>query len=97
MIQFCRESIEDGVIPVLFGHSLGKAQVILSIPTQRAGYYAIHRLKMTQTCQAMTNYPDFQPFDVNRVAGHVVISPPLASKSKWLNQIPNRRTATVSG
>ena len=100
MIQFCRESIEDGVIPVLFGYSLGKAQMILSILRHSELDIMLHpqALKMTQACQAIGfNYPDFQPFDVNRVAGHVVISPPLASKSKWLNQIPNRRTATVSG
>ena len=77
-----------------------EAQVILSILRHSELDIMLHpqALKMTQTCQAIGfNYPDFQPFDVNRVAGHVVISPPLASNSKWLNQIPNRRTATVSG
>ena len=100
MVQFCRESIEDGVIPILFGYSLGKAQAILSILRDSELDIMLHPqvLKMTRACQAIGfAYPDFQPFNVNRLAGHVVISPPLASKSKWLNQIPNRRTATVSG
>ena len=55
MIQFCRESIEDGVIPVLFGYSLGKAQVILSILRQSELDIMLHpqALKMTQACQAI--------------------------------------------
>ena len=30
IIKFCRQTLEDGEVPVLFGYSLGKSQEILS-------------------------------------------------------------------
>lgn len=100
VVQFCRETIEDGAIPVLFGYSLGKAQAILSILQNRGLKIMLHPQvqKMTEACQKIGfAYPNFEAFDLNRVKGYVVIAPPLSSKSRWLTNIANRRTATVSG
>lgn len=100
IVQFCRETIETGSIPVLFGYSLGKAQAILSILRNSELRIMLHPqvLKMTQVCQKIGfAYPDFEAFDLKRLKDCIVIAPPLASKSRWLANISNRRTATISG
>ena len=100
IIQFCHDTIADNFIPVLFGYSLGKAQAILSILQDSELQIMLHPqvLKMTQVCQKIGfEYPSFEPFDFRRATGHVIIAPPLTSKSSWLNSIEKKRTATISG
>lgn len=100
IVQFCRETIDDGQIPVLFGYSLGKAQEVLKCLEGSGLRILLHPqvLKMTQTCEEIGfTFPEYSEFKYECAKGSVVISPPLSESSKWLAGIPQRRTAMLSG
>ncbi len=98
--RFCRETIENGETPVLYGYSLGKSQAILRALADSGLPVMLHpqSLKMTEACLALGwSFPPFSPFDSERLPGHVVVSPPLPKGASWLRQIPAPKTAIVSG
>ena len=100
MVKFCREALEDGVVPVLFGYSLGKSQEILCalaearLPAMLHG--AVHR--MTEIYRELRpEFPTFQRYTPGEVEGHVLICPPSANHSRMLQKIKHRRTAMLTG
>lgn len=100
IIQFCKDTIEDGYTPILFGYSLGKAQEILKSLEGQSFRVLLHpqALKMTRACEEIGfTFPPYSEFNLEKVKGSVVISPPLSDKSSWLAKIPKRRTAMISG
>jgi DNA ligase 1 len=100
IISFCRQSLEDGDVPVLFGYSLGKSQELLSSLAEAALPVMLHpqTLKMTRIYEELgQTFPPYEPFTLTEVAGHVVVCPPQANQSGWLRKIKRRRTAMVTG
>ncbi|MGA3171743.1 MAG: MBL fold metallo-hydrolase RNA specificity domain-containing protein [Chthoniobacteraceae bacterium] len=101
IVRFCAESLAEKHTPVLLGYSLGKAQEILCALT-RAGMAAmLHEsvYKMTEIYRKLrTDFPrGYEKFDMNQIAGKVLICPPSASRSAMVTQIKNRRTAALTG
>ena len=72
VVKFCREAIEEDVVPVLFGYSLGKSQEILCA-LDRAGlpamlHGAVHR--MTEVYRELQpDFPHFERYDADKLAG----------------------------
>jgi len=100
LIRFCRETLENGDTPVLFGYSLGKSQEILKALNQSGLPIMMHPqpFEMCETCREFgIVFPQYKIFDEQKQADHVIISPPLSSKSSWLTKIANRKTAMISG
>ncbi len=100
IIKFCRQTLEDGEVPVLFGYSLGKSQEILSSLAEAALPIMLHpqTAKMTRIYEELgQTFPAYRPFAPSEVAGHVVVCPPQANQSAWLRKIKPRRTAAVTG
>jgi DNA ligase-1 len=100
IIKFCRQTLEDGEVPVLFGYSLGKSQEILSSLADAALPIMLHpqTAKMTHIYEELGQaFPAYRPFAVSEVAGHVVVCPPQANQSAWLRKIKPRRTAAITG
>ncbi len=100
IVQFCRDTLENGDTPILFGYSLGKSQEILRALSGSELRIMLHSqvFKMTQACEEIGfKFPPYSEFEYSAHKGHVIISPPLTDKSDWLAKIPNRRTAQVSG
>lgn len=100
IVRFCREAIEDGEVPVLFGYSLGKSQELLSGLAEARLPIALHpqTLKMTRLYEAMgMPFPPYVACDPEETSGHVVICPPQAAQSSWIRRITPRRTAMASG
>ncbi len=100
VVKFCREAIEDGEVPVLFGYSLGKSQEILmaldqaGLPAMLHG--AVHR--MTEVYRELKpDFPQFERYDAEALAGKVLICPPSANQSRMLQKIKARRTAMLTG
>ena len=100
IVKFCREAIEEEVVPVLFGYSLGKSQEILMaldqarLPAMLHG--AVHR--MTEVYRELQpDFPHFERYDADRLAGKVLICPPSANQSRMLQKIKARRTAMLTG
>jgi Cft2 family RNA processing exonuclease len=100
IIGFCREAIENGAIPVLFGYSLGKSQEVLSALAAEGLPVMLHprTLKMTRIYEELGQaFPGCRPFTLTESSGHVVVCPPQSKNSEWLRKIEPRRTAAITG
>jgi DNA ligase-1 len=100
IIAFCRETIDEGGVPVLLGYSLGKAQEILCsldgaglTPMLHGSVYRMTRI-YEQFGQSFCKYLRYNP---NDVAGKVLICPPSANHSQMLEKIGRKRVAMISG
>ncbi len=100
IIAFCRETIDDGEVPVLLGYSLGKAQEILCsldgaglTPMLHGSVYQMTRI-YEQFGQSFCKY---LRYNSNDVVGKVLICPPSASHSHMLEKIARKRIAMISG
>jgi len=100
IVAFCRETINDGTVPVLLGYSLGKAQEILCAldgagltPMSHGSVYQMTRI-YEQFGQSFCKYVRY---NANQVAGKVLICPPSANRSPMLEKIPRKRVAMISG
>src|SRR5213083_1143169 len=100
VVTFCRETIDDGEVPILLGYSLGKAQEILCalegaelIPMLHGSVYQMTRIYE----QFGQSFCKFVRYDANDVAGKVLICPPSANRSSMLEKIPRKRVAMISG
>ncbi len=100
IIAFCRQALEDGEVPVLFGYSLGKSQELLSSLAEAKLPVMLHpqTLKMTRIYEELgQEFPEYRAFTLTESAGHVVVCPPQANNSAWLRKIKPRRTAMITG
>ena len=100
IVKFCREAIEEDVVPVLLGYSLGKSQEILcalakaGLPAMLHG--AVYR--MTEIYRELRpEFPQFERYVPGGTDGKVLICPPSANQSRMLQKIKARRTAMLSG
>ncbi len=100
IVAFCRETIEDGAVPVLLGYSLGKAQEILCAldgadltPMLHGSVYQMTRI-YEQFGQSFCKYVRYRPSDL---AGKVLICPPSANGSSMLDKIQRKRVAIITG
>jgi DNA ligase-1 len=100
IVAFCRETLEEGEVPVLLGYSLGKAQEILCAldgagltPMLHGSVFAMTRI-YEQFGQAFCKYVRY---NANEVTGKVLICPPSANRSRMLEKIPRKRVAMISG
>ena len=87
IVAFCRETIEDGHVPVLLGYSLGKAQEILCslegaglTPMLHGSVY-----QMTRIYELFgQSFCKYLRYNSNDVSGKVLICPPSANHSRML-------------
>jgi DNA ligase-1 len=100
ILDFCRAVLAEGAVPVLQSYSLGKSQeilhalieaglpVMLSAPVAKmTGVYAEFGRLVT----------GWQPLEVARATGHVVISPPGAKLDELKRHHTQVRTAVLTG
>lgn len=100
LIQFCRDSVDDGAVPVLFCYSLGKSQEVLRALAPAGLPVMLHAqtLRLTRIYeQCGLTFPAYREFVADEAGGHVVICPPPHNGPGLLNRIPARRTAIISG
>src|SRR5882724_1564662 len=100
IVAFCRETLDEGEVPVLLGYSLGKAQEILCAldgagltPMLHGSVYAMTRIYE----QFGQSFCQFEQYNANAIAGKVLICPPSANRSRMLEKIPRKRVAMISG
>ena len=100
IVNFCREALEDGSVPVLLGYSLGKAQEILCsldgaglTPMLHGSVFQMTRV-YERFGQSFCKYVRYKRDEVN---GKVLICPPSASHSTMVTNIPRKRVAMISG
>jgi DNA ligase 1 len=100
IVAFCRDTLDEGAVPVLLGYSLGKAQEILCAlaeanlkPMLHGSVFQMTRI-YEQFGQSFCEYERYQP---NEIKGKVLICPPSANRSRMLEKIPKKRVAMISG
>src|SRR4029077_7941714 len=100
IVAFCRETLDDGAVPVLLGYSLGKGQEILCsldgaglVPMLHGSVYEMTQI-YEQFGQSFCNYVRYKP---NDVSDKVLICPPSTRGSRMLEKIPRKRVAMISG
>ena len=100
VVNFCREALEDGEVPVLLGYSLGKAQEILCAVAAAGLKPMLHGAvaKMTRIYRDLVpGIPEFSEYKASGVAGHVLICPPSVRGSRMIQRIKKRRVAMLTG
>ncbi|WP_035615013.1 ATP-dependent DNA ligase [Haloferula sp. BvORR071] len=102
VLRFVHDALADGEVPVLLGYSLGKAQEALALLTEHGIPTLLHPnvADMTVACReaGVPGLPEPLILDGTPVpAGHAVIAPPNAVRSKLLRALGNRRVAMLSG
>ena len=101
MVEFCRQALESGAVPVLLGYSLGKAQEILCALLAAGLTPMLHDsvFRMSEIYRNLrTGFPEgYVRFAAREVAGKVLVFPPSAKNSLTLTRIENRRVALLTG
>ncbi len=100
LTKFCLETLEENLVPILFGYSLGKAQELLAALNGNGLRILLHPsvYKMTKIYEEFGQpLPEYFLYDENRTAGSVVICPPNANRTRLVQRIKNRRTAILTG
>lgn len=100
MLKFVRETLDEHGIPVLLGYSLGKAQEILFALKEAGAPIMLHSsvMKLMEVCAAeVPDLPLYREFDPHEAAGHVLIFPPMGTKSIAIRKLKVARTAMLSG
>ena len=103
IIQFCRETLDDGETPVLLGYSLGKSQEILACLHEAQLPILLHSsvYDITQAYKTLgISFPAYEKYeksDKMKLADHVFLCPPQLNHSRLLETIPNKRTAIITG
>ena len=100
MVAFCHETIEADEVPILLGYSLGKAQEILR-SLESAGLTPMLHSSVYQMTRIYERFGQsfckYMRYNLNDVAGKVLICPPSANRSPMLEKIPRKRVALISG
>lgn len=100
ILHFCRQTLDDGETPVLFGYSLGKSQEILSSLAGAGLPVMLHKqaLRLTRIYEDCgLTFPAHREFAPADATGHVVIAPPHPPGSTFLKSIARPRTAMITG
>ena len=100
IVAFCRETLEEGAIPVLLGYSLGKAQEFSCLPRRSRSPSDATWIGLSDDAnyeQFGQSFCEYERYNANAIAGKVLICPPSANRSRMLEKIPKKRVAMISG
>lgn len=100
MRKWVRETLDEKSIPVLLGYSLGKAQEILAALQEVDAPIMLHSsiMQLMPLCeQHMPNVPPYRAFDFKEAHGHVLIFPPMGTRSLAIRKLKVARTAMLTG
>jgi DNA ligase-1 len=101
MVEFCREALDEGAVPILLGYSLGKSQEILCALIAAGLTPMLHDSVWRLTEIYRRLQPEFPctyvRFNAAEIAGKVLICPPSAARWKMFASIKHKRTAVLTG
>lgn len=100
IVRFCRDALERGCTPVLFGYRLGKSQELLACLAEEGFRFLLHPSlegPVRAYQELGVRFPPFQIFRPGAADGCVVVCPPGAARREVLDGVARPRTAQVSG
>lgn len=101
VLRFVNDAIADGETPVLLAYALGKAQEVVALLEENDIPVLQHAAvaEMTDACRA-AGVENLRPpvvFDGHAPAGHVIVAPPHAVRTKAFLGLKAKRCAMLSG
>jgi Cft2 family RNA processing exonuclease len=101
LLTLCREALEEGVTPVVFAYTLGKAQEALHYLLAGGFQVSVHG-SIANMCGVYEELGERFPgawrrYDRYDLAGKVLLAPTQTRKSKMIQNIERRRTIYLSG
>jgi Cft2 family RNA processing exonuclease len=100
IVNFCRDALDDGAVPVLLAYSLGKAQEAVCAVAAAGLRPMLHGAvaKMSKIyAELRPDFPAFEEYAASRLEGRVLICPPNVRQSRMIQRIENRRVAMLTG
>jgi Cft2 family RNA processing exonuclease len=100
IVRFCREGLDQNVIPVLLAYSMGKSQELLCGLGGAGLRIVLHEAiaKITRIYeQCGVRFPPYERFDQATARGKVLLCPPQAAQSARVQGLGPIRTAVVTG
>jgi len=101
ILDFCQTALADGVVPVLFAYSLGKAQEIVWALLEEGLVPMLTPAakRLTDLCaEIQAGFPrGYLGLDTETANGHVLVLPPGYQSWRLLQNVPQRRTAILTG
>jgi DNA ligase-1 len=101
MVEFCRDALAEGAVPILLGYSLGKSQEILCALVAAGLTPMLHESVWRLTEIYRRLQPEFpctyERYSAEKVTGKVLICPPGATRWKMITQLKHKRTAVLTG
>jgi Cft2 family RNA processing exonuclease len=100
LIDFCRATLADRTVPILYGYSLGKSQEILRGLAGADLPVMLHReiRKMTRVYEKLgMQFPPYEALAAEMAPGRVVLTPPNSLRPMQLLALGKIRTAAVTG
>jgi Cft2 family RNA processing exonuclease len=99
--SFCKNTLAEGAVPVLFGYTLGKSQELLAQIAECEAPVLLHPdlLAMVTTYEALgVRFPPYRVWTAQEdPAGHIIVCPSGARRSRLLDSVARKRTAYISG
>jgi len=100
IVRFCRQTIEKGETPILFGYSLGRSQELLRGLANADLPIMVHEQveKLTRIYEHFgQQFPPYERYEPSSARGKVLIWPANANKTALLQSLGPVRTAVVTG
>ena len=103
ILEFCRDNLREGKVPVLLGYALGKSQEIMRILEREKWPLLLHPSIQTMAGiyrRLGVSLPEGKTLNATtakKIEGHVVLCPPQAARGKGLEKIGAKKTAILSG
>jgi len=103
VLEFCRENLTQGRVPVLLGYALGKSQEIMCALAKEKWPLLLHPSIQTlagiyrKMGVALPEGRTLNATTGKKAKGHVVLCPPQAVRSKGLEKLEAKKTAILSG
>lgn len=100
IVEFVRSCFKDGVVPILCGYSLGKAQEAIAL-LEREGIDCLQHktvAAMTNACRS-AGLPLAEPriFEEEIPSHSVLVCAPNTMKSRWVQKMKDKRSAMLTG
>lgn len=98
--KFVDEALDSGKVPILLAYSLGKAQEVMKILSNRGYETSVHKaiFKIAQIYEEFgVKFKNYDHYHAEDLEGKVLIAPPFVRHSGMVEKIPKKRIAILTG
>jgi Cft2 family RNA processing exonuclease len=100
MVEFAKDALTKGEIPIFLAYTLGKAQEAMKILSNRGFKLSVHGsiYNIAKIYEEFgIKFRNYQRYQAGNLEGRVVIAPPWVRRSRMIENIPRKRLAILTG